>query len=249
VSKLHELLAVDGNLKGQADKTRTDLRATFANKRHLFEEKVVTFKPVDETERTVTESQLDLQTTVRKELSWISDILAKSLDVSFQVADANTKAKASIVLEDGTTLAEDVPATALLELEKRAGELQELVASIPTLDPAKGFKPAPARGDGIYEAREAVTRRTKKVQRPIVLYQATPEHPAQTQLITEDVVTGQITTQEWSGLLTPAEKADMFERVERLRRAIKKARARANEATVDTTRKVGDSLLKYVFGN
>ena len=86
---------------------------------------------------------MSIQTTVQKELGWIKGHMAKALDASFQVAEANTKARADVVLEDdaGTVLLKDVPATALLELEKRAVEIQQLVASIPTLDPAKGFTP------------------------------------------------------------------------------------------------------------
>lgn len=43
MAKLHELLAVEGQLKGQAQATRTELRGSFEKKRHLFEEKVLTY--------------------------------------------------------------------------------------------------------------------------------------------------------------------------------------------------------------
>ena len=50
MTKLHELLAVQGNLSGQATKKRTDLTATFEKKRHLFEETRKTFTPNEELE-------------------------------------------------------------------------------------------------------------------------------------------------------------------------------------------------------
>src|SRR5205807_141875 len=107
-----------------------------------------------------------LQSTVPDELRWISDFLVRSLDVSYQVSEANTAARANVELEDGTVLLSNVPATTLLELEKRMKEMQDLVNSIPTLDPAKGFKQDPDRGANVYKAREDVRTRTKKTQRP-----------------------------------------------------------------------------------
>ena len=248
MAKLHEALAVESTLKGQADKTRAELANTFEKRRHLFSEKVVTFKPSDEGQPPVTEEQLDLNSTVPQELAWIKALWAKALDASFQIAEANMSARADVVLDDGKTLLKDVPATALLELEKRAAEVHALVASIPTLDPAKGFTPDPARGAGVYKAREESKTRTKKVQRPVVLYDATKEHPAQVQLVSEDVPVGLVQTQEWSGLLTPAAKSEMLERAEALKRALKQARARANEQDIDASRKPGLTVLGFVFG-
>jgi hypothetical protein len=248
MGKLHELLAVEGSLKNQAEKTRADLLQTFEKKRHLFAEKVVTFTPNQEDAQIVTEEQLDLQSTVRKELAWISGIWAKALDVAYHVAEANTQARADVVLEDGDPLLKGVPATALLELEKRAMEMHALVQRIPTLDPAKSFIPAPERGKDIYKARDDVKTRTKKIQRPLVLSPATDKHPAQVNVISEDVPVGTITTQEWSSLLTPAEKSEMLDRAERLHRAIKAARARANAIDATSQAQIGEKLLKFVFG-
>lgn len=248
MAKLHELLAVESNLKGQADKTRNELAATFEKKPHLFSEKLQTFISSEEGGKRTTEEQLDLQTTVRKELTWLSGIIAPALDTSYAISEGNTKARADIVLDDNTVLLQNVPATTLLELEKRMNELHELITRIKTLDPAKGFTLDTSREKGVYKARETQTTRTKKQIKPIVLYPATTEHPAQTQMISEDVPSGVLQTQEWSGLLTVAEKADMLERAENLRRAIKRARSRANETEVDTKAKIGAKLLNFVFG-
>lgn len=245
--KLHELLAVEGQLKGQAEATRTELGATFDKKRHLFEEKVITFTPTVEGVNAERVQEKTIQTTVHKELEWITELWAKQLDVSVQVQATCTSAKADVVLDDGTVILRDLPVLALLELEKRAGEVQQLVEKIPTLDPAKMFRPDPSRGDGYYAAAETTKTRTRKDQRPLVLYPATPEHPAQTQLITQDVIVGTLVDREWSSMITPAEKADMMTRVEELRRAIKKARMRANDQEVPKTATVGATLLRYVF--
>lgn len=246
-TKLHELLAVETNLENQAAKTRNDLVATFEKKRHLFEEKRTVFTPSGEGAAAQVENQSDIQTNVTKELAWIQPFIAKALDASYQVAEANTKARADIVLEDGTVLLTGVPATALLELEKRVAEVSALITAIPTLDPAKGFSEDAARGSGIFQARPVVKTRTRKAKKLYVKYEATKEHPAQTELIDEDQPIGIIQEQEWSGLITPARKADLINRAEVLARAVRRARSRANEAEVDHNKKIGAQLLSFVF--
>lgn len=245
--KLHEVIAVIGKLKGQADKTRTDLSATFEKKRHLFMEKTVTFKSNEEHGVDAREEQLDLQTTVQRELAWIGTILIPAIDTAYAIDEANTQARADLELEDGTILMRNMPATALLQLEKRVAELQTLVASVPTLDPAKGFSLDPAKGPGIYKARETLSTRTRKTQQVLTLAPATDKHPAQVQLVPADVPVGTVQTLEWSGLITPADKASMLERVESLSRAVKKARSRANQADVPHA-EIGAKLLAFVFG-
>ena len=245
--KLHELLAVETNLENQANKTRTELVSTFEKKGHLFEEKVSTFIPSAEGQPEVVESRSDIQTTVLKELAAVSKYISKALDASFQVAEANTRAKADIVLENGAVLATDVTATALLELEKRVAELHALVCAIPTYDPAKGFEPDAARGIGYYIGRLISKERTKNVQKPLVLYPATEQHPAQVQLINELVPVGKIQEQEWTSRLSPAVKSDMIARADDLLRAVRSARSRANDCEVDTTKKIGATLAYYVF--
>jgi uncharacterized FlaG/YvyC family protein len=245
--KLHELLAVGASQSTQSNKLRQDLANTFEKKRHLFEQKIVTFQSNGESEA-VTEQQSDLQSTVAKELKWIGPHLAKALDIEFQINEANTRAKADIIMPDGAVLVANVPATALLELQKRITELQSLISTIPTLDPAKGFQPDPDAGVGIYRARPVNKNRTAKVQEPLVLYPATPEHPAQTQLVTRDIAVGIIKEEEWSGLITPAQKAEMLDKVETIGKAIRSARSRANEAEVDRSQVIGGAILSYIFG-
>lgn len=247
--KLHELLAVSTSQTTQSNKLRQDLSNTFEKKRHLFEQKLVTFTPSAEGASAVTEQQSDIQSTVAKELEWIAPHLAKTLDISLQIEDANTRAKADVMLPDGTVLLADVPATTLLPLQKRIAELQQLIASIPTLDPAKGFQPDEAAGKGIFKARPIRKNRTAKVQEPLVLAPATEQHAAQVQLVSKDVVTGTIVEEEWSGLITPAQKADLLERVELVSRAVRAARSRANEAEVDKTKRIGKPLLDFIFGS
>jgi hypothetical protein len=174
--KLHEVLGSQNQVFTQAAKVRADLLTTFEKKRHLFGEAIVTFKPDGEGAQAVTESQSMLQSTVAKELNWLAETLAKAYDSEATIDQANTLAKADIVLDGGTVLVKDVPATQLLQLDKRLGELLQLLSSVPTLDPAKGFQPDTSRGNGVYQARLVRKRRTKKEQVPLTLIAPTKEH-------------------------------------------------------------------------
>jgi hypothetical protein len=247
--KLHELLAVEKSLKTQADLTRGELTNTFEKKKHHFSKKTVIFKSVDADVPDEQEDQLDLQTTIPKELKWISEKLAGAMDVSFKVAEGNMQARADVVLKNGKIILTAVPATALLELEKRVAEVMLLVKAIPTLDPAKGFVLDENEGAGVYRARIEKKPRTRKVQKVLTLAQATDKHPAQAQVISVDEKSGDVVTQEWSGLITTAAKGDMLDRVEDLKRAVKSALSRANAIEVTSDREVGKELLSFVFGS
>jgi uncharacterized FlaG/YvyC family protein len=248
-TKLHELLAVESNLDGQAGKTRTELMKTFQDKRHLFTETHVTYKPFGENEAEVTEQHSDIQTTVADEVQWLSKILAKAWDAAYQIDVANTLAKANVLDEEtGDIIIKDAPSTALLQLEHRMKELHDFILTIPTLDPAKGFKPDEDKGKNRFRAMDVTKPRTKKIFVPLVLAAATKEHPAQVKEGYEDKAVGTVLQQEWCSMITPAKKADLLDRCDKLTRSIKKARAKANEQEVDVkTIRVAHDLLNYVF--
>lgn len=247
--KIHELLAVKDSLVAQGETCRTDLiNNLFAKKQHHFTERLVTFKPLDENQKDKVEEQLSLQTTVPKELEWISAKLAAAMDIAHAIEVGNTQAKADVVLEDGTVLLKDVPTCTLLQLEKRMDEVRQLATAIPTLDPAKGFKPDADRGEGVYKAVEVEKPRTEKKFDFVVMVNPTDKHPAQVKELMRDVPIGHVLQQEWSSMITVAEKGDILDRIETLTRAIKKARSRANEHQVDqSTNRIGDKLLKFAF--
>lgn len=248
MTKVHELLAVLGSKSGQASTVRGDLTATFKSKRHLFEGRKKTFRPLEESVEPTVEEETDIQSTVAKEIKWISGYLASAVDLAYQVDLANTEARANIELENGEILIKAIPATTLLQLEKRIAEWKNLIEAIPTLDPAKGFEEDKAHGEGHYRAREVVKLRKVKTKKVYVKFPATKEHPAQTELVDEDVPTGTILEQEWSGLITPGVKADLLDRVETLGRAVSKARSKANDHAIETQdKKIGAGLLEFVL--
>lgn len=248
MAKLHELLAVDQNLRGQAESCRNDLANTFEKKTQHFQEALVTFKSNVEATPDKVEGRLNLQTTVHKELGWIAEKLAAAFDVGHQIDMANTMAKADVVLDDGTVILKDVPVTSLLQLEKRLTEVQDLAQRIPTLDPSKGFEPDTTKGPDVFKARDEEKPRTEKKFDFKVMVPPTDKHPAQVKELMLDVPTGRLLVQEWSSLITVNEKAQILDRIEQTRRAVKQARARANELDLDVrTNKIGGKLLDFMF--
>lgn len=247
--KLIELLAVESQLKDQAQATRADLGNTFEKKRHLFESKIKTFTPIADGAPAVTEEESDIQSSVESELKWIAGITSKQIDTSYAVAEANTTARADVVLDgQSTPLLTGVPATALLELDKRVAEIHDLIKRAPTLDPAKGFQADTARPTGTFKAREVRKTRTQKVEEWKVVVPATDKFPAQVQKVVEDRVTGTIQEQEWSAMITPSRKAALLEKTENLRRAIKQALQRANSTDAPEPPTVGATIWGYVLG-
>jgi hypothetical protein len=101
-------------------------------------------------------------------------------------------------------------------------------------------------GAGLFRTAPIATHRTKKVQKPIVLYDATKEHPAQTQLITEDVVVGYWDTVKHSGALPAPRKKELISRIEKLSQAVKFAREKANAADAETVT-VGKPIFDYLL--
>jgi hypothetical protein len=248
MAKLHELLAVDGNLKGQALKTRAELMNTMAKKRHLFEEKLVTFTSNFEGAVAETEAQSSIQTSVYEEVRWLGGHFSKAIDVAYAIDVANTEAKADVILEDDTVLIKGVPATALLQLEKRVKETLEFIKVVPTLDPAKGFEADTTRARGTYKARPVNKVRTQKQEDFVVTVQPTKEHPAQVEKTTKDVKTGTIQELEWSSLIHPVLKAELIDRGEVVLRALTRARSRANEQVIDqATHKIGQVIWNSIF--
>lgn len=247
MAKLHELLAVETDVTGQTKTCMADLKNTFASKAHHFTKRVITRKFKDENLADRVETNLSLQTTVGRELVWISQKMGTFLDIGHQVDVGNTQATASVVLDSGSVVLKDVPTTSLLRMAHRLVELQELITAIPTLDPAKNFSPDSNEGPDIYRAADAEKEHGEKVFDYVVMVPA-DKFPAQVKELMKDKITSTTLTQEWSGLITVAQKGEMLDRVEDLKRAVKKARARANEVELDVkTHVIGNKVLDYVF--
>ena len=157
---------------------------------------------------------------------------------------ANCAAKADVVV-DGKVVYAQAPVTNLLFLEKQMTDVHTFISKLPVLETAHDWKYD--ENKGCYTTAPISQVRTKKVQKPIVLYDATKEHPAQTQLITEDVNVGTWNTTHFSGAIPADKKQAMLQRVEKLQEAVKMAREAANSVDVKDV-KVGQGIFDFIMG-
>lgn len=246
MTKLHEILAVENGLEQTQRKIVEEARDTFAKKPDHFVASHRALAMFDEKEQGLNaEEHKAMVTTVADKLAYVAGTVTRYLDVVLQKDMANQRGAGDITL-DGKVMLANVPVTTLLGLESKLAALREMYLAIPTLAPGREWVPDDQRGRGVYRDLHAELRqKTQKTIRHKVLFEGNKEHPPQIEKWFEDVPVGTITTSTWSGMLTPAEKSDLLERLDKLVRAVKKARMRANTVDVPDGR-IGQRIFAYV---
>ncbi|MBV1859097.1 MAG: hypothetical protein KUG77_11855 [Nannocystaceae bacterium] len=244
MAKLNQILAIEKGKKTQLHKEITELhRATQKNQLMTGHHK--TFAPKEEGGETFPDDRQHVQHRASEVIEQVSERLSTLMDVTATKDWANCTARADVVV-DGDVFLSDVPVTYLLFLEKELTDLHTFVSKVVELDPAEQWNVDP--NSGLFRSDPVTTHRTKKVQRAVVLYDATEHHPAQTQMITDDVVIGHWTTVKFSGALPRPVKKRMLDRIAMLQDAVKFARVHANSMDAKDQR-VGAKVLRYVFGD
>lgn len=242
MSKLNQILAIEKGIKTRVYTELQELQSA-TQKPALVNGFTKNYQPRGEDSETYPPESQKVQFEHQAVFDRIAASLVELFDITATKDWANTSAKADVIV-DGKVLVAGVPAPYLLFLEKQLAELSVLVDKMSELDPASDWNVDPTTG--LFKTEPTATQRTKKVQRAIVLYAATEHHPAQTQLITEDVVVGQWVTVKLSGAVPAPRKKALLARIEKLAHAVKFAREQANSADVDE-RKVGRVVLDYLF--
>lgn len=247
--KLHELIAVEGELQAANKKILEETAHVFKDKeKHFLGVHKQTFMlSSDETAKLQEgEESLALTTTVPLKLEHMATHVIRYFDAILQKERTNQEAKADLVV-DGATLVKDAPATWLLGLEDRLKAVRAVYDVVPTHPQGKIWTEDKTSAlKGAFVASEKEKRiKTQKITKPVVLYAATEQHPAQVKEVTEDVPVGSVVGTYYSGMVSPAEKSDMLERLDKLIRAVKKARMRANGAEVVKVT-AGKVLIDYV---
>jgi hypothetical protein len=243
MAKLHELLAVEPDLKGASEKILNETVTTFSKKEGHFKAQVRKYEPVDDEGIRLPDERTEMVTTVADKLEWTWEKFGKYLDAVAQKESTNVEASATVEIDGKPLIDRPLPATLLLALESRLRQLRDVYNAIPTLEPGEKWEwDSQTRS---YATDGKTTFRTQKVRKNHVLAQATEKHPAQVDVYTEDVVIGRWNTKKWSGALTPAEKADLLDRVDAVTQAIKRARQRANMANVNKV-EISKTLYRYI---
>ncbi len=241
--KLNQINALVTARKGDAEKQVTELYKLI-QKEALFAGRERTYRPLDEIngQKLPAESQRvqqradDLIRQAREKWTELWNLVGTQ-DVG------NTQARADIVV-DGKVLLASVPVTSLLFLDKQVNDLETFISKLPTPDPAEEWTHDP--NTGLLRGKANESMRTSKEPTVIVKYDATKEHPAQTELFTKDVPVGTWTQILYSGCIPTDRKNAILARVRKLQDAIKLAKEQANLLDVER-QKVGDPLLEFVF--
>lgn len=249
MAKLHEVLAVEQGLQATAAKINQESITTFGKRdEHFVATARETTHFADEDEKLNTTEQKDMVTTVAQRLLYGMQPNIRALNAYLQRESANQLAKGDVVV-DQVTIAKDVPTTVLLGLETKLADLRKVYEAIPTLQPGPTWVPDPDKGVGVYRsAHPAVTFRSKKTVKPVQLSPATEHHPAQVQAISEDIPVAKVTTHSWSGMMSSHDKAGLLERLDKLLRAVKRARMRANNTEVPKVA-IGQDFFNFIHGS
>jgi hypothetical protein len=250
---LHEILAVEQDLKGNAERARTATLESFRSKHNQFTGIRRTFRPfaVEEDSAELggerVEADTKLAKTVAGELARALDTVASAITAGFQIDEANTRAKADIVV-DGEVVAKDMPATFLLQLERRLREVRAVLREAPCFDSVRPWVvDADAELEHVLKADPVVTIRKARTRKYNVMYEATKEHPAQVDVIEVDAPVGEIRSYEWTGKLSTAKKAALLDKLDSLMAAVKQARSRANTVEVNTADRVGSLITDFLL--
>jgi hypothetical protein len=240
--KLNQIVAIEKGVKSRVYGEITEMHK-LSQKPDLFSGFSKQYRKKDEEGEDYPPEQKRVQMLADEHLARAAKLLTELFDVTAAKDWANCHAVADVEV-DGQVLIGGAPVPFLLFLEKQISDLHTLVDKLPTLDEAEDW--AKHDGTGLFKTAPIATHRTKKVQKPIVLYDATKEHPAQTQLITEDVVVGYWDTVKHSGALPAPRKKELLSRIEKLAQAVKFAREKANAADAETV-SVGKSIFDYLL--
>lgn len=244
MTKLNQVIAIEKGIKSKAYSEVTILHKAI-QKPDLFNGFQKTYLPVSDDEgEKLPEERKRVQFQVDHVLAAVERSTSELINTTAQKDFTNCVAKANVVLDD-TVLFKAAPVSFLLFMEKQMNDMRAFASELPVLDEGEDWKKD--ENSGLYKAVAVKTHRTKKVAKPLVLYPATPEHPAQTQVMHEDLIAGFWSQVKHSGAMPKTEKEKLIQRIDALSNALKKAREEANMADVVLVPDIGETVFNYLF--
>ena len=247
MAKLHELLAVESDKLGVANKIIDETHKVFITKHEHFEESHKELESFSADERVdAFEEHRAMVTTVPQKIDWMFKSFVSYLDLVYQKELTNRKACSDLVI-NGVIIAKNVPAVYLLGLENKFKSIRAVFDVLPTLKPGVEWIEDEQKGEGVYKALHAEKKfKTAKTFQHQILYEATKEHPAQIEKWEETKNVGVYNTERFSGMVTPLKKAMYLSRIDQVIQACKKARQRANCELV-VSGKIGKNIIDFIL--
>jgi hypothetical protein len=244
MTKLCQITALLTGKKTSTIKAITEIYHRF-QKPALFNGLTKRYYSASEEGETFPDETQNIQQTVQTSLADIREAMTGLLDLVATQDKANATAKANVVKADGHIILNNVPVTHLLFLEKQLTDLHTALSAIPILDPQEKW--VYDANAACYGSEPSETNKTKKVPRTHIKYEATEQHPAQTEMYHEDIVVGRWKTNKFSTAIPVSDKLALLKRIEQLRDAVKLAREEANSIEV-TDVKYGGAIFDFIFG-
>ena len=242
--KLNQLIAVLQSVKANATKGKTEVYQ-LSQKSGLFQGLSRTYQPREEDGFVYPPESQKLTLKANELIDKFVQACSEYLDLAATQDYANTEAKASVVV-DGQTIIADVPVSYLLFLEKQLQDVKTFITSLPVLSIDKDWQHDPNRGCYVTSPKETV--KTKKITDFVVAYEATEHHPAQIKEVSKDVVEGIWSLIEFSGALPQDRVNLLLRRVDILQKAVIQAREEANGREVQQ-KQVASAIFSYLFAN
>ncbi len=243
-NKLHELLAVEQDRKNKANQTLGETKNNFTKKDTYFEGMTKKYVSLEESENEqIPDENKEIVMTVKDKIQEMLEAVITAIDATLSKEETNAAnlAKADLIIDEQNF--GNFSATSLLALETHLGKLKDVYEAIPTLDPTKKWSFDAQRL--VFRTDEEVKFRSVKRPKVIVKYEATKEHPAQTELLYLDYQVGKYETTYFSGKITLSQKALLLKRIDNLLEAVKVARTKANNVEVKNI-KIGKKLFDFI---
>jgi len=243
--KLNQVNAIVSARKGEAEKAVGEL-VKLLLLHQLFNGRERTYRPLDEMngQKLPPESQ-KVQQRAHSLIEQASVKWTELWNLVLTQDVGNQSARADVVVEGKTVLAQ-VPVTTLLFLDKQLVEVENFVNKLPTPDPAEEWTHDP--NSGLLKSPASESLRTAKEPAVFVKYEATKEHPAQTEFYMRDVPVGTWRQVLYSGCIQADRKNAILARLKKLQDAVKLAREQANLTEVERQR-AGEAILGYLFSS
>jgi hypothetical protein len=246
--RLHELLAVEADLRSKKDRERDGAISIFGNQSSVFLGAIKNLKMFDDNRSgEEQEVRVGVADTVMERMDKVTDSFIGYFDLRLQKEQANQMATADVII-NGKSIFTDVPVTFLLNMEEELRQLRRVYAAMPTLKPGVEWVKDEIKGRGIYKAKHPVeTSKTEKTIQHKVIVQPTANFPAQYEKWSEDRPIGKYITENWSGMISDSDKAVLLSRLDTMLTAFKQARQRANCTETDSMQ-IGKEIFAYING-
>ncbi len=245
-SVLHELLAVEADLRNTKDKTRDEVIREFTTNPATFLGAIKNLYLFDEDRKAEEqEVRVEVANTVTEKLKEITATFTRYWNLRLQKEAANQSATADVII-NGEIIFKDIPVTFLLNMEEELRQVRKVYSVMPTLKPGVAWEEDKNKGRGIYKStHNTETGKTEKTKQHKVIVQATEQFPAQVETWNDDRPIGKYITQNWSGMISESAKALLISRIDTMLAAFKKARQRAN-CTETIPMEIGQAVFDYI---